>query len=58
VQTLDDLRPGLLDEIEAFFEQYNQQSGKTFRPTGRGGPERGRAFVERGIAVRQEEGKE
>ncbi|HYZ22262.1 MAG TPA: inorganic diphosphatase [Rhodopila sp.] len=58
VQTLDDLRPGLLDEIEAFFEQYNQQSGKAFRPTGRGGPERGRAFVERGIAVRQEEGTE
>lgn len=58
VQTLDSLRPALLDEIEAFFVQYNQLNGKAFRPTGRGGPERGRALVERGMAARQEEGKE
>ncbi|MFL5285043.1 MAG: hypothetical protein ACJ8AW_29735, partial [Rhodopila sp.] len=57
VQTLESLRPGLLNEIEAFFAQYNQLSGKAFKPTGRGGPERSRAFVERGMAAWQEGGK-
>ena len=32
IEDLDDLRPRLLDEIEAFFTHYNQQKGKAFKP--------------------------
>ena len=56
VQRLEDLRPGLLDEVEAFFGHYNALSGKTFTPTGRGGPERARALVEAGMAAAKKKG--
>ena len=59
VRALGDLRPRLLDEVEAFFAHYNRLSGKEFKPTGRGGPERARELVDRGIAAtRREEGGE
>jgi inorganic pyrophosphatase len=48
VQTLEDLRPQMVDEIEHFFRSYNQTKGKTFEPTGRGGPERALALVQAG----------
>jgi inorganic pyrophosphatase len=48
VQTLDDLRPKMVDEIEHFFRSYNQTKGKTFQPTGRGGPERALDLVQAG----------
>lgn len=48
VQTWDDLRPKMGDEIEHFFRSYNQTKGKTFQPTGRGGPERALALVQAG----------
>src|SRR6201986_1525351 len=38
VQHIDDLRPHLLDEIEAFFENYNRQRGTVFKPIARVGP--------------------
>jgi inorganic pyrophosphatase len=38
VKTLADLRPHLLDEIEAFFVFYNRAHGKVFTPLGRKGP--------------------
>ena len=53
VHRLEDLRPGLLDEIEAFFKHYNALSGKSFTPLGRGGPERARALVEAGAAAKR-----
>ncbi|HTT82393.1 MAG TPA: inorganic diphosphatase, partial [Rhizomicrobium sp.] len=37
VHKLEDLRPGLIDEIEHFFVGYNEVKGKQFRPVGRGG---------------------
>ncbi len=40
VKNVDDLRPQLVDEIEAFFENYNRQNGKEFKPIGRSGPTR------------------
>src|SRR3954454_1230877 len=46
VRHLDELRPGFLDEVEAFFAHYNALSGRCFTPLGRGGPERARALVE------------
>jgi inorganic pyrophosphatase len=56
VHSLEDLRPGLLDEIEAFFCHYNALSGRTFTPVGRGGPERALALVEAGVAARKKGG--
>ena len=46
VQTLDDLRPRLLDEIEAFFETYNALKGKEFKPTDRSGPKKARKLLD------------
>jgi inorganic pyrophosphatase len=48
---LGDLRPRLLDEIEAFFAHYNQQKGKTFKPLDRCGPKKARKIIEHGMAV-------
>ncbi len=38
-RSLDDLARGLVDQIEMFFVAYNRAEGRTFVPTGRGGPE-------------------
>ena len=51
VTGLNDLDPALLAEIEHFFVSYNEAKGKTFRPTGRGGPVRARQLVEEGSVV-------
>lgn len=50
IAQLDDLRPGFVDEIEAFFVQYNRLRGRTFAPLGRGGPDAARAIVQEGLA--------
>jgi inorganic pyrophosphatase len=47
--SLHDLRPELLDEIEAFFAQYNQLAGKEFQPVNRGGPDQARELVKIGM---------
>lgn len=39
VQTLDDLSPKLLDQLEEFFAVYNRQRGKEFRVLARSGPD-------------------
>jgi inorganic pyrophosphatase len=51
VQHIDELRPHLLDEIEAFFENYNRQRGKVFKPTARVGPKKARKILEAGMAA-------
>ncbi len=51
VNDLDDLRPRLLDEIEAFFVQYNRLRDTTFEVRARSGPKRARQLVESGIAA-------
>ena len=51
VQHIDELRPHLLDEIEAFFANYNRQKGKVFKPTARVGPKKARKILEAGIAA-------
>ena len=48
VRTLEDLRPHLLDEIEAFFIQYNEVRGTAFEVLRRGGSDRARQLVEQG----------
>ncbi|MBV8913369.1 MAG: inorganic diphosphatase [Acetobacteraceae bacterium] len=48
VKDLDDLRPHLLDEIEAFFENYNRLSGKEFKPVDRSGPKKAGKLIDAG----------
>ncbi len=48
VHGLDDLRPGMLDEVEAFFGHYNQLAGKDFKVLRRGDAEAARALVRHG----------
>ena len=49
INSLDDLRPELMDEIEAFFGQYNRLAGKEFKPGGRFGPDKARKLIDAGI---------
>lgn len=49
INSLDDLRPELLDEIEAFFKHYNYLAGKEFKPGGRFGPDEARKLVDAGV---------
>ncbi len=51
IHSLEDLRPDLLAEIEAFFAHYNRLSGKEFTPLGRGKAEEARRVLEGGIAA-------
>lgn len=51
IHTLADLRPGMLDEVEAFFGHYNQLSGKDFMVLGRGDAEAALALVQQGAEV-------
>ena len=55
VQALSDLRPGMLDEVEAFFAQYNQLAGKDFKVLRRGDADAALALVRQGIEARQKE---
>lgn len=47
VRSLKDLNQHLLKEIEHFFISYNQVRGREFKPTGRFGPQRALAVLER-----------
>jgi len=49
VNTIDDLRPKMVDEIEHFFSSYNQTKGKKFTPKSRGGPQRALDLVQAGM---------
>ena len=51
VHDLGDLRPGLLEEVEAFFAHYNMLSGREFKPLGRGGPDRARDLIKRSLST-------
>jgi inorganic pyrophosphatase len=49
VKALSDLRPGLMDELKAFFVQYNKLAGKQFNPVGDCGAKQALALVKAGI---------
>jgi inorganic pyrophosphatase len=51
IDNLKQLNPNVLDEIEAFFEQYNRMEGKQFRPKDRVGPKQARRLIEDGQAA-------
>lgn len=46
IKTLEDLRPHLLEEIETFFQHYNELKGSKFKPTGRGGPKKAQKLAD------------
>ena len=48
LQSLADLEPSMLDQLDAFFVFYNTQCGKTFTPLGRGGTGQAKAAVKAG----------
>lgn len=57
IKALSDLRPGMLDEVEAFFTQYNQLAGKDFKVRRRGDAEAALALIRQGHdAVRSSQG--
>jgi inorganic pyrophosphatase len=49
IQTLEDLRPERLDEIEHFFMAYNHLEGRHFTPLGRHGPAMAEQLLADGI---------
>jgi inorganic pyrophosphatase len=49
VKTLADLRPKMVDEIEAFFVDYNRAKGKKFKPLKRAGPKAAAKLVKAGM---------
>ena len=51
IHTTEDLRPGLLAEVEEFFAHYNRLSGKEFTPIRRGSAEEARKVLDGGIAA-------
>jgi len=51
VRALQDLRPGLLDELEGFFEHYNRLHGKQFRVKKRVDARTATKLVKKGIAA-------
>ncbi|MDQ3907347.1 MAG: inorganic diphosphatase [Acidobacteriota bacterium] len=51
VRTLGQLDDHFVAEIEHFFVSYNEIKGKTFEPTGRGGPQKAREIVEEGVRL-------
>jgi len=49
IKSLDDLAPDTVDQLTAFFQQYNKLEGKEFRSTGACTPTRAKAIVEKGM---------
>jgi len=49
IKSLDDLAPDTMDQLIAFFEQYNKLEEKEFRCNSTSTPKRAKALVEKGI---------
>jgi inorganic pyrophosphatase len=49
--SLDDLRPHLVEEIKEFFVTYNRLRSRKFKPLAEAGPRRALALVEEGAAL-------
>jgi inorganic pyrophosphatase len=54
VRSLDDLRPGLVDEIEDLFRHYNELKGSEFKPVDRGGPKKAQKLLDQAAAAFRE----
>ena len=53
LQSIHDLRPEFLDQIERFFKSYGEFKGKEWKTLGRSGPDRAFALVEEAIEERR-----
>lgn len=51
ITSLKHLRPGMINEIEAFFKLYNSLHGKDFRVIGRVGARKARKLLKRALKV-------
>lgn len=51
VSSIDEVNTALLDQVEAFFVNYNKSRGKKFKLKGRCGPKRASRLVEAGMAA-------
>ncbi len=51
VKSLADLRPHLVDEIKAFFVEYNRLRGRKFKPLAFSGPDKSRKLIKSGMDV-------
>ena len=51
VKSLEDLRPHLLDEIKAFFIDYNRLRGRKFKSLALSGPSKSRKLIKSGMAA-------
>ncbi|HET9318813.1 MAG TPA: inorganic diphosphatase [Bryobacteraceae bacterium] len=49
LDSISDVSPTLLDQLEQFFISYNKQRGKKFKVTGTGGPKKALEFLKAGI---------
>ena len=49
VQSLEDLRPHLIDEIQEFFIAYNRLRGRKFKPLALTGPGKSRELIKAGM---------
>ena len=49
VKSLEDLRPHMIDEIKAFFVEYNRLRGRKFKPVALVGPGKSRKLIESGM---------
>jgi inorganic pyrophosphatase len=58
VRSLDDLRPGLVDEIEDFFRHYNETKGTEFKPVDRGGPKKAQKLLDNAATAFREKQKD
>ncbi|WP_246102715.1 inorganic diphosphatase [Methylobacterium terricola] len=59
IEALSDLRPGMLDEVEAFFGHYNQLAGRGFKVLGRGDAEAASILVRQGAeAFAEDQGQD
>jgi inorganic pyrophosphatase len=51
VQSINEVSPSLLDQLEEFFVSYNKSRGKKFKVKGRHGPKRAAELLDAGRAV-------
>lgn len=58
INSLKEMDPKLLEELEHFFQSYDEMEGKVFTPIGRRGPKRAQKLIEDGVQqLKQKEKK-
>ena len=58
VESLSDLRPQMVEEIEAFFEHYNRLAGKAFKPVKRSDAAEATKLVHDGMSAFRKNGQD